>query len=121
MSQDHELCFLTASEAIAGFKAGEFSPVELLQATIARCEQINPKISAFTYTFFERALEQSRDPTEGNTHIIWAHMGDAPAAAIDGLLDRHANLYVDISSRNPLCSFTDRIASLEEQRLDDGS
>lgn len=70
---------------------------------------------------FERALEQSRDPTKGNTHIIWAHMGDAPAAAIDGLLDRHANLYVDISSRNPLCTFTDRLASLEEQRLDDGT
>ena len=61
MSRDHELCFLTASEAIAGFKAGKFSPVELMQATIERCEQINPRINAFTYTFFERALDQAKE------------------------------------------------------------
>lgn len=70
---------------------------------------------------FERALEESRDATAGNTNIIWAHMGDAPASAVDDLLKRHENLYVDLSSRNPMCDFSERLTSMEEQRLDDGT
>jgi len=69
---------------------------------------------------FERALENSRDPTLGNTNIIWAHMGDAPPGAVGDLMAKHENLYVDMSSRNPLCSYAERILPMEEQRLDEG-
>jgi len=55
-----ELCYMTATEAIAAFKTRELSPVELLKAIIARCEQIGPKINALTYTYFDRALEQAK-------------------------------------------------------------
>ena len=43
-----ELCTLTATEAIAGFKAGTLSPVALMEATLARIEAVNPALNAFT-------------------------------------------------------------------------
>ena len=54
---DHELCYLPATEAIARFKARTLSPVELMAAVIDRAEAVNPTINAFTYTFFDRALD----------------------------------------------------------------
>ena len=57
---DLELCYLTASEALARFKARTLSPVELLDAQIARAEAINPKVNAITYDFFDRAREQAK-------------------------------------------------------------
>ena len=55
-----DLCYLTASEAIERFRAQTLSPVELMAAVIARSEAVNPKVNAYTYTFYERALEQAR-------------------------------------------------------------
>jgi amidase len=57
---DLELCYLSATEALERFKTKKLSPVEVLQAVIARTEQANPKVNAVTYTFFDRALEQAR-------------------------------------------------------------
>lgn len=54
-----DLCYLSAGEALAAFRAKSLSPVELMQAVIARSESVNPRLNAFTYTFFERALEQA--------------------------------------------------------------
>ncbi len=54
-----ELCYLNAGEALALFKSKKLSPVELMKAVIQRCEDVNPKINAITYSFFERALEQA--------------------------------------------------------------
>lgn len=57
---DIDLCYLTAEQAIAGFKARKISPVDVMKAVIARCENVNPKINAITYSFFDRALDQAR-------------------------------------------------------------
>ena len=57
---DLELCYLTASEALGRFKARTLSPVELLDAQIARARAINPKVNAITYDFFDRAREQAK-------------------------------------------------------------
>src|SRR5690606_197887 len=57
---DSELCYIPATEALARFKARTLSPVELMQAIIARAEAVNPKINAFAYTCYDRALEQAR-------------------------------------------------------------
>lgn len=57
---DLNLCYMTATEAIAKFKAKELSPVDLMKAVIARAESVNPKINALTYTFYDRALEQAK-------------------------------------------------------------
>jgi aspartyl-tRNA(Asn)/glutamyl-tRNA(Gln) amidotransferase subunit A len=55
-----DLVYLTATEVIDRFQRKTLSPVEYMQAIIARCETVNPKLNAFTYTFFERALEQAK-------------------------------------------------------------
>lgn len=44
----------------------------------------------------ERGLEHNRSAI-----IIWAHMGDGQPSLVRDMLKRHANLYLDISSRNP--------------------
>jgi Asp-tRNA(Asn)/Glu-tRNA(Gln) amidotransferase A subunit family amidase len=55
-----DLCYMTATEAVAAFKARTLSPVELIKAIIARWEQLEPKVNALTYTYFDRALEQTK-------------------------------------------------------------
>ena len=57
---DTDLCYMTATEAIAAFNKKTLSPVELLKAQIARIEAVNPKLNAFTQMHFDRALEQAK-------------------------------------------------------------
>ncbi len=57
---DLELCYITAVDALAKFKTRALSPVELMDAVIARAEAVNPQVNALTYTFYERAREQAR-------------------------------------------------------------
>ncbi|MDH3476158.1 MAG: amidase family protein, partial [Rhodospirillales bacterium] len=57
---DNELCYLSAVEALERFKTRKLSPVELMQALIARAEAVEPRINAFPMTNFERAVEQAR-------------------------------------------------------------
>jgi amidase len=45
---DLELCYMTATEAIAKFEAKKVSPVELMKAVIAHREAVNPKLNAIT-------------------------------------------------------------------------
>ena len=59
-SADLELCYLSASEALARFKARTLSPVELLDAQITRTQAVNPKLNAITYDYFDRAREQAK-------------------------------------------------------------
>ena len=56
----NELHYLTASEALTLFKDKKLSPVELMEAVIARCEQVNPQLNAITYSFYDRALDQAK-------------------------------------------------------------
>jgi Asp-tRNA(Asn)/Glu-tRNA(Gln) amidotransferase A subunit family amidase len=55
-----DLHYISATEAIAAFRAKELSPVELLQAVIDRIEDVNERLNCFTYTFFDRAMVQAR-------------------------------------------------------------
>lgn len=57
---DTELCYLSASEALGRFKARRLSPVELMQAVIARAAKVELKINAFPIKHYDRALEQAR-------------------------------------------------------------
>ncbi|MEC9248290.1 MAG: amidase [Pseudomonadota bacterium] len=61
MTKDEiDLCYLSATEAIAKFKSRELSPVELCEALIKRNESTGKKLNATTYTFFDRALKEAR-------------------------------------------------------------
>jgi Asp-tRNA(Asn)/Glu-tRNA(Gln) amidotransferase A subunit family amidase len=55
-----DLCHLSATSALALFRARELSPVELAEAVIARAEAVEPAINAFAATFYEQALQQAR-------------------------------------------------------------
>jgi len=57
---DDELPFITASEALSAFRQKQLSPVDLLNALISRIEAVNDRLNCFTYTYFERAMEQAR-------------------------------------------------------------
>ena len=57
---DLDLCYLPAHEALARFRAKTLSPVELMQAVIARAEAVKDPINAFTFTHFDEAMDRAR-------------------------------------------------------------
>jgi len=60
MSADNSLIFLTATEAVARLKSREVSSLDLVEASIARIEQVEPQVNALPITCFERARSQAR-------------------------------------------------------------
>ncbi len=56
----NDLCYLSAVEALAAFKARKLSPVELMHAVIDRAEAVEPKINAFPITRYEQALAEAK-------------------------------------------------------------
>jgi Asp-tRNA(Asn)/Glu-tRNA(Gln) amidotransferase A subunit family amidase len=59
-----ELCFLPA-EVLAGMvRRKDLSPVELMEATLARVDEVNPEINAFVQLDPERGMREAREQTE---------------------------------------------------------
>jgi aspartyl-tRNA(Asn)/glutamyl-tRNA(Gln) amidotransferase subunit A len=56
-----ELACLGASDALAAFAARDLSPVELLDALIARAGEVELAVNAFAETMFQRARERARE------------------------------------------------------------
>ena len=54
---------LTLAQVAAKLRAKEVSPVELIEAMLARVEEIEPTISAFATLTPDRALEAARAAT----------------------------------------------------------
>jgi amidase len=52
-----ELCYMSATEALSLFRRNQLSPVELLEALIQRAEQVEPRVNAFTFKYFDQALD----------------------------------------------------------------
>ncbi|MGI9117573.1 MAG: amidase [Gaiellales bacterium] len=55
-----DLAYLTASDALAGYAAGTFSPVEVLDALIVRADAVEPTLNAFCFTRYDEAREEAR-------------------------------------------------------------
>lgn len=72
MPADLDLCYLPATEALAKFRRRELSPVELMEATLARAEEVEPVVNAFTWQFAEEAMAEARE-AEGR------YLGRGPA------------------------------------------
>lgn len=53
--------FISATEATARFASGELSPVELLDAVLARADTIEPQINAFTEEHRDQAYRAARE------------------------------------------------------------
>ncbi len=60
MVRNEELAYLSASELAFRIRRRELSPVEVVDAFIARIEQRNPSLNAFVYFGFEEARERAR-------------------------------------------------------------
>jgi len=57
---DLDLCYMPAHEALRRFRDKTLSPVELMQAVIARAEAVKDPVNAFTYTHFDEAMDLAR-------------------------------------------------------------
>ena len=55
-----DICYMSASELAKRYRDRSLSPVEVVKALISRAEKINPKLNAFTYTFYEEALNRAK-------------------------------------------------------------
>ena len=55
-----DLHYLSATDALAKFRSKELSPVELLEAVIARAEAVEPVINAFAESRFDEALDAAK-------------------------------------------------------------
>ena len=75
---DLDLCYLSAAEALDRFNAKTLSPVELMEAVIARSEDAQPKLNPFTFTYYDDAMEAAR-ASEAR------YASDAPKGPLDGL------------------------------------
>lgn len=77
--QVSDLPYLPATQALALLRARELSPVELMEAVIARAEAAEPVINAFAETLYEDALAQARAAAKR-----YAGAGEPPRA-LEGL------------------------------------
>ncbi|GAB2822821.1 amidase [Streptomyces daliensis] len=59
-----DLTTLTATQLVAGYAAGDFSPVEAARATLERAEATQPHVNAFVRIDAEQALGQARESEE---------------------------------------------------------
>lgn len=57
---DENLCYLTATQALSRFKSRKLSPVELLDALIARAERVDTKVNAFGDRYFDEARKAAK-------------------------------------------------------------
>jgi len=54
-----ELCFMPATELVQRIRSGELSARELMQASLAQIERLNPKLNAIVSLYAEQALAQA--------------------------------------------------------------
>lgn len=73
-----DICHLSAIEALMLFREKKLSPVESLEAQIARAQQVEPVINAFSHTYYQQALELARQAES-------RYMKGQPLGVLDGL------------------------------------
>jgi amidase len=79
---DTALCDLTATETVALLRAGRVSPLELVDAAIARIEGCDGDINALPIRFFDVARDEARRFRTGDAdHAGW--LGGLPVAIKD--------------------------------------
>ena len=55
-----DLCYTPATELAARVRAKDVSPVELVENSLARIEEVNPTLNCFCFTFPNEALDKAR-------------------------------------------------------------
>ncbi|MGY4309388.1 Asp-tRNA(Asn)/Glu-tRNA(Gln) amidotransferase A subunit family amidase [Bradyrhizobium sp. USDA 4369] len=77
-SGSSDLCDMSATKLVAGYRSRAFSPVEVTRAILARTEHLNPTLNAFFFTASDAALQAAR-ASEDRWHR------SAPLGALDGV------------------------------------
>jgi amidase len=60
---DRDLCFTPATELSRLFRARKVSPLELMQAVLARIDAVNPRVNAYVTLARDSALQAARQAT----------------------------------------------------------
>ena len=60
---DRDLCFTPATELARLYRARKVSPLEVMQAVLARIDQVNPQVNAYVTIAREAALREARAAT----------------------------------------------------------
>lgn len=55
-----DLCYMTATQALRLFRSRSLSPVELMEALLARAEAVEPRVNAFCVRYYDRALAEAK-------------------------------------------------------------
>ncbi|HEY3216479.1 MAG TPA: amidase, partial [Candidatus Eisenbacteria bacterium] len=63
MSDNRDLCFIPASELVRLYRARKASPLEVMQAVLARIDAVNPAVNAYVTIARESALAAARAAT----------------------------------------------------------
>ena len=59
----HDLCFIPAGELVRLYRARKTSPLEVMQAVLARIDAVNPAVNAYVTVARESALAEARRAT----------------------------------------------------------
>src|SRR5215471_667544 len=62
-SRDDDICFLPATELARLYRARKLSPLEVMQAVLARIDAVNPAVNAYVTVARESALAEARRAT----------------------------------------------------------
>jgi amidase len=62
--RERDLCFFSATELVRLFRARKVSPLEVMQAVLARIDQVNPQVNAYVTVAREAALRGARAATK---------------------------------------------------------
>jgi aspartyl-tRNA(Asn)/glutamyl-tRNA(Gln) amidotransferase subunit A len=57
---DSELCFMTARQLASAYRRRKLSPVEVVDAVLARIEELNPKLNAFCLVRAKEARKEAK-------------------------------------------------------------
>lgn len=68
MSQDRDICFMTATEMASAIRAGHLSARETIAAHLDRIESVNPKVNAIVTLHAEQALIAAKAADEAQAH-----------------------------------------------------
>jgi amidase len=60
---ERDLCFTPATELVRLYRARKVSPLEVMQAVLARVDQVNPQVNAYVTVAQESALKAARAAT----------------------------------------------------------
>jgi aspartyl-tRNA(Asn)/glutamyl-tRNA(Gln) amidotransferase subunit A len=78
VGNDTDLCFASATELVAAYRARTLSPVDVVHAVLARIDALNPRLNAFNLVDHDGALAAARA-----SEARWA--SGKPLGPVDGV------------------------------------